>query len=133
MVLKEENISYNHSHFQSEVSIVMLDIEDSCQIVRLGVSYSHFLIELTLLHCIGESVTKSFKHLGKGAFSRVHKYEGDKVVAIKSVYVGDGSVSENLERSLRKLVIEYSMSKLFSCLKVGPKVCKTFGFDLIPL
>ena len=35
---------------------MIFNIDESSQIVTLGVSYSHFLVEMTLLHCGGDSV-----------------------------------------------------------------------------
>ena len=54
------------------------------------------MVEMTVLHCKGDSVTRDFRLLGKGGFSNVHEYESSEPIAIKSVYIGDGNTSDHL-------------------------------------
>ena len=87
--MKENEISYNRNNFQSEPNFLILDKEDNSQILKLAVTYSYFMIEMTVLNCLEESITKVFRLLGKGGYSNVHQFKmgthTNEFIAIKSV------------------------------------------------
>lgn len=131
--LKRESISYNKNCFQPTVSMVITYEDPSSQILKLAISISYFMIEITVLNSSEESITNTLKNIGKGSYSSIYEYELEgQIFAVKSVnYSMQGRTYDHKERTLQKVIIEYSLSKLFCCLKMGPKILPTLGFDLI--
>lgn len=76
--LKENHIYYSETNFQPEISIVVIHSEENNQIIKLAVTFSYFMVEIVVLNSVEESITKTFRIIGQGAFSKVYEYKYSK-------------------------------------------------------
>ena len=107
-------------------------------------SFLQFTFELTILNFPEFSSTdRNLEMLGKGSYGKVYKgidekqiHNVIKTIPYKSFENHEDENDESLERkliskNLERAIMEYCFCKLFSALKVGPRMLMHCGFDMI--
>lgn len=92
------------------------------------------MFDITIVNVLEKSRTcESLDLIGSGAFSRVYglTLNGNTKVAIKSIQYNQYQSQSEIQKNLKNAIFEFCLSKLFSCLEIGPQLSDCFKIDLI--